>query len=509
MSQHNAHSKEETHDFLPFNIRKDSHKKLKSERKDSSSFEDENKKKDVIGNLTELQQTQNLNDKEKNSMKLNEPMKNSETVEFNEDMFLVPEQLFLSNTGSDNCIAMKYKEQNVKTAYKIYIYELAENFNVRLAMCMSSIRTDSCGFGIPFESKYDFPGIAFHATWQFSLDIIIHHKLMFSPYRTLNPEEADVFFIPFYEASHCFCKNTHNTSFNGLILEKALEKEIMHWPYYRQGKPHLLAIGKIEKEESSNHCPLLTYPWTWNITAIGIEASDFYRNPADKRRVTTHPLPPFIVVPYPSYGHFTEPSGGQYRHKIFSHKRRNFILIAASTTRANPFRNKILDEFHNSTKQMMDDYYEKMNYTKDHVINSMWAITGDNIGVKTVIDWMQNSVFCLQPAGDSPTRKSVYDAIVCGCIPVFFALDYQPVVTWPFHDILNYSDFSVTVPQGMNFRDILEPYKHNRQKIKALQQGLHAVMPMMQYSFPLDNKPHKDAVNMILEQIGRSLKLTD
>ncbi|CAI0453194.1 unnamed protein product [Linum tenue] len=32
----------------------------------------------------------------------------------------------------------------------------------------------------------------------------------------------------------------------------------------------------------------------------------------------------------------------------------------------------------------------------------------------------ENSVFCLQPPGDSYTRRSTFDAILAGCIPVFF-----------------------------------------------------------------------------------------
>lgn len=41
--------------------------------------------------------------------------------------------------------------------------------------------------------------------WQFSLEVIIHHKLLGSPYRTRNPEKADLFYIPYYAAIACFC----------------------------------------------------------------------------------------------------------------------------------------------------------------------------------------------------------------------------------------------------------------------------------------------------------------
>ncbi|KAG2241480.1 hypothetical protein Bca52824_096536 [Brassica carinata] len=38
----------------------------------------------------------------------------------------------------------------------------------------------------------------------------------------------------------------------------------------------------------------------------------------------------------------------------------------------------------------------------------------------TVMEVFQRSVFCLQPKGDSCTRRSIFDSILAGCIPVFF-----------------------------------------------------------------------------------------
>ncbi|KAF2298105.1 hypothetical protein GH714_014702 [Hevea brasiliensis] len=40
-----------------------------------------------------------------------------------------------------------------------------------------------------------------------------------------------------------------------------------------------------------------------------------------------------------------------------------------------------------------------------------------------VMRLFQNSVFCLQPPGDSYTRRSMFDSILAGCIPVFFHPD--------------------------------------------------------------------------------------
>ena len=33
----------------------------------------------------------------------------------------------------------------------------------------------------------------------------------------------------------------------------------------------------------------------------------------------------------------------------------------------------------------------------------------------------QQSIFCLEPAGDTPSRKSIVDSITLGCIPVTFS----------------------------------------------------------------------------------------
>jgi hypothetical protein len=45
----------------------------------------------------------------------------------------------------------------------------------------------------------------------------------------------------------------------------------------------------------------------------------------------------------------------------------------------------------------------------------------------------QRAVFCLEPEGDSPWRKSIYDSITSGCIPVFFSgnTDALSPLHWP------------------------------------------------------------------------------
>ncbi|KAL6641034.1 hypothetical protein ACP70R_019215 [Stipagrostis hirtigluma subsp. patula] len=45
--------------------------------------------------------------------------------------------------------------------------------------------------------------------------------------------------------------------------------------------------------------------------------------------------------------------------------------------------------------------------------------SGDN-SVRPIMRLLESAEFCVQPSGDSSTRKSTFDAILAGCIPVFF-----------------------------------------------------------------------------------------
>jgi hypothetical protein len=42
--------------------------------------------------------------------------------------------------------------------------------------------------------KYD--DMSVRDTYQYALEVIIHQKLLNSPYRTKNPDEADLFYVP-------------------------------------------------------------------------------------------------------------------------------------------------------------------------------------------------------------------------------------------------------------------------------------------------------------------------
>ena len=56
------------------------------------------------------------------------------------------------------------------------------------------------------------------------------------------------------------------------------------------------------------------------------------------------------------------------------------------------------------------------------------------------------SEFCLQPPGDSPTRKSVFDSLVSGCIPVLFD-PFTAYYQYPWHLPEDHGKYSVFIDQ--------------------------------------------------------------
>ena len=403
----------------------------------------------------------------------------------------------------------KEDKTNIKyPPYKIYIYELPEVFNKVVYNCTAAYHAGYQGFGRHISSNNI---ISYRNSWQFSLEIIIHNNLLQSPYRTFNISEASVFYLPFYSALSCFCEKKRWSPYSNLIskLHDDFVKYVQKLEHFKKGKPHVMALGKIEKEHAQiGFCRLLKFPITKNITFIGIE-QDPYPKFRSKEIASQRPL---IVAPYPSFGHL-KPSAKtvdiQKMHQDF--KRDIFILFGGSGMRysdsdirtkilSGPVINNIL------TKLSYDTYFKKakkenLSYVNLDLMNDKRAIH--------LISWFEHSMFCLQPAGDSPTRKSFYDAIMCGCIPVIF--NYENKVKYPFEDKIDYNKLTVKI-NASDVKNSLSVYnvlrKIDKEAIKVKQNYMYKIMNYLQYSYPVVNgTKHNDAIQYILDEIGTTLKI--
>lgn len=369
---------------------------------------------------------------------------------------------------------------DIKTPFKIYIYDLPKKFNQEIlkiyevwhAQCYSF---DFCGFGARLFSPES--GVHVHDSHQFSLEVLVHHLLQLSPYRTLDPEQADLFYIPAYIGLQCLYASFENVSATNKLINE-LFAYLRSQPYFASGKPHFSSLGKIELEmRSKGCCPYLLHPQSADITFLSIEKETRYQSALNQRVIT---------VPYPSYIHL-DGSVTSRNHYLDTTSRSVFILLAAGSRRSNQYRNLIMDQFREKTHLSYAEYTATKQRRSEFPMVMYITWECDQRAKYSTVQWMLQSVFCLQPPGDSPTRKSFYDSLLSGCVPVLFPYSGQQPV-WAFQDQLNFTEFTVTIPykymhsKNNSFYQYLA--KLPVQQVESLQREGQRVAHWFQYSIP-------------------------
>ena len=377
-------------------------------------------------------------------------------------------------------------------------------------------------FSEPFKERsvYSNFTMSIRDTQQFSLEVIIHYKLLHSKYRTMDPRKADIFYIPAYTGLKCLQDREGAHYFIRHLFDYLKTNESK---YFNSGKPHFSTLSKIQREQGSDLCNTLRQPESENIAYIGIEKE---ANPGWQESGNIFGKS-IIIAPYPSYIHFAgvkhdktlleyqdEPldlKNTQFRLNVPSLSDRNVLLFfAAGSRRSNPFRARIIDQFpfqtHGSYEEYTKEHSNVMKKTNTSNSGQVMLITNEcsTSHRMTTIPWMVNSIFCVQAPGDSPTRKSFYDSILSGCIPIIFKEKYN--ITYPFQDLLDYRDFTVTVSatQIIDKNDLLIDIINQipSAEVSKLHENLLRVAKWFQYSLSDgDFQEDDDAVTLLLRQI--------
>ncbi|KAM1193165.1 hypothetical protein ACFX2G_013682 [Malus domestica] len=116
----------------------------------------------------------------------------------------------------------------------------------------------------------------------------------------------------------------------------------------------------------------------------------------------------------------------------------------------------------------------------------------------------QSSVYCLQPGGDSYTRRSTFDSILAGCIPVFFhpgAAYSQYLWNLP----KNHSSYSVYIPVRVaddmprSIEEILLGI--SKEKELAIREEVIRLIPNLIYVDPRSRLETEDAFDLAIKGI--------
>ncbi|XP_030551633.2 probable xyloglucan galactosyltransferase GT20 [Rhodamnia argentea] len=328
---------------------------------------------------------------------------------------------WISHSNNQNC-----KDRG------IFVYDLPPKFNKDLVSQCKDMTpwTDFCRYFTNDAMGEPIPklGRKWYQTHQYSLEPIFHSRVLKHPCRVYNENEAKLFYVPFYgglDILRWHFKNVTND------VKDTLALELMKWLQQQRswlqnsGKDHVFVLGKISWDFRRNRGSkwgnqFLEHDQMQNPIKILIERQPWHAND--------------IGVPHPTSFHpHSDDDIITWQQRIIGSRRKNLVSFAGATR----------PELPDNIRTLLIDQCNSADEGKCHFLDCR---SGQCAGPETIIELFTESEFCLQPPGDSPTRKSLFDSLVAGCIPVLFD-PFTAYYQYAWHLPEDRSKFSVFVGQ--------------------------------------------------------------
>ncbi|KAE8658420.1 Xyloglucan galactosyltransferase KATAMARI1-like protein [Hibiscus syriacus] len=390
----------------------------------------------------------------------------------------------------------------------IYVHRLPRRFNVDVLedcrnlvkwfnMCPSLMNS---GFGPKVETPQ---GVLSEKNWfetnQFMLELIFHQRIKQYECLTNDSSMASAVYIPFYAGLDV---GRYLWGYNVSVRDSSAFG-IVHWLRKQRewnrmfGRDHFFVAGRIAWDfrrridnESDWGSRLMNLPEFMNITVLSIESSSWSNE---------------FAVPYPTYFH---PSSDidviRWQKRVRARKRRHLFCFAGAPrpTMKDSIRGEIINQClsANQTCRFLDCKAEgnKCNTPVE------------------VIKVFRDCKFCLQPPGDSYTRRSTFDSIISGCIPVFFH-PYSAYAQYIWYFPKNYTKYSVYIPEidiktgNVSIDRALSRYSEHR--IKAMRKEVVKLIPKVIYANPKSRfERYEDAIDIavkrVLERVNKVGEIT-
>ncbi|XP_003598150.2 xyloglucan galactosyltransferase KATAMARI1 homolog [Medicago truncatula] len=375
--------------------------------------------------------------------------------------FLLPN---MNNAKQEDEVFKKLPQKIVDPCLSqyIYIYDLPARFNVDLLKGCHSLQKweNMCVFlsnlGVGLEiieksKKEVLSKNSWYATNQYSLEVIFHNIMKHYKCLTNDSSLASAAYVPFYA---------------GLDAAQQSQWKRLH------GKDHFMVGGRIGcdfwREGDLDHnwgTKLMFLPEVSNMSFLLIESCKcLYDNE--------------FPIPYPTYFHATNDDEIFKWQRKMRNKKRDYLFTFVGAPRPDSpssIRNQLIEHCESSKSCKRVGCYHgssKKKSCRDPV---------------QVMDNFQNSVFCLQPPGDSFTRRSIFDSILAGCIPVFLhPLSAYKQYLWHFPK--NGSGYSLFIPEI----DVKEGkvminetfFNVSKSEVLAMREEVIRLIPRIVYRYP-------------------------
>ncbi|KAM1040126.1 hypothetical protein ACFX2I_029368 [Malus domestica] len=366
------------------------------------------------------------------------------------------------------------------TGKYIYVHDIPSKFNRDLLKKCGSLSnwTDMCelasNFGLgPRLSNLEkvYSNTGWFATNQFLLEVIFHSRMKQYNCLTKNSSLASAIFVPYYVgldvARYLWGSSISTRDSGSLEIAKWLREK----PEWKKmwGRDHFMVAGRITwdfrrwtDKDSEWGTKLMLLPESKNMTMLAIESSPWNSND--------------FAIPYPTYFHPSKDNEVfQWQNRMRRQKRRILFSFAGGPrpNLQNSIRNEIIDQCRAARRKC----------------KLLECTTGPDKCHKPVfvMKMFQGSVFCLQPPGDSLTRRSIFDSILAGCIPVFFHPG-SAYVQYVWHLPKDYTKYSVLIPAFdiKNGKVSIERtlQKIPRQKVYEMREEVVKLIPRVIYADP-------------------------
>ncbi|GLT41316.1 hypothetical protein SLA2020_153900 [Shorea laevis] len=379
----------------------------------------------------------------------------------------------------------------------IYVHDLPSRFNEdMLKECKSlSLWTNMCkftsnaGLGPPLENVEGvFSNTGWYATNQFAVDVIFNNRMKQYECLTNDSSIAAAIFVPFYAgfdiARYLWGYNTSKRDAASLDLVEWLMKR-PEWGIMG-GQDHFLVAGRITwdfrrltDEEMDWGNKLLFLPAARNMSMLVVESSPWNAND--------------YGIPYPTYFHPAKDADVfSWQDRMRKLERKWLFSFAGAPRPDNPksIRGQIIDQCKKSKvgKLLECDFGE----SKCHSPSS-------------IMQMFQSSLFCLQPQGDSYTRRSAFDSMLAGCIPVFFHPG-SAYTQYTWHLPKNYSTYSVFIPEDdIRKRNVSIEERLSQispEQVKIMRENVINLIPRLVYADPRSKlETFKDAFDVAVQAV--------
>ncbi|KAJ6802758.1 putative arabinosyltransferase ARAD1 [Iris pallida] len=300
---------------------------------------------------------------------------------------------------------------------RVYVYDMPAKFTYDLLrMFRETYRetTNLTSNGSPVHRLIEQHSIDF---WLWS-DLIAPEsdRLLKNVIRVHRQEEADLFYIPFF------------TTISFFLMEKQQCKAL-----YREALKWVTDQPAWQRSEGRDHILPVHHPWSFKSVRRFMKKAIWLLPDMDSTGNWYKPgqvwLEKDLILPYVANVDFCDARCVSETQP----KRRTLLFFRGRLKRnaGGKIRSKLVEVLQDNEGVTIEE-------------GSAGAA-----GKESAQTGMRRSIFCLSPAGDTPSSARLFDAIVSGCIPVIVSDELE----LPFEGILDYRKIALFVSS----RDAVQP----------------------------------------------------